>query len=63
VLESGPQRDEALLLIHGFPTSSWDWEAVWPTLTARYRVLAIVRAEPARVDRGHPGTPWPRRAA
>jgi pimeloyl-ACP methyl ester carboxylesterase len=41
VLESGPQGDEALLLIHGFPTSSWDWEAVWPTLTARYRVLAF----------------------
>lgn len=31
---------EALLLVHGFPTSSWDWEAVWPQLAARHRLLA-----------------------
>jgi len=30
----------ALLLIHGFPTASWDWAAVWEGLTARYRVIA-----------------------
>ena len=30
----------ALICIHGFPTSSWDWHAVWPALTARYRVIA-----------------------
>lgn len=41
VLDSNPQSDEALLLIHGFPTASWDWESLWPTLTARYRVLAF----------------------
>jgi len=28
-------------LFHGFPTSSWDWHAVWPTLTARRRTLAF----------------------
>jgi pimeloyl-ACP methyl ester carboxylesterase len=33
---SGP----ALLLIHGFPTASWDWSALWAGLTARFRVLA-----------------------
>lgn len=32
---------EALLLIHGFPTSSWDWSQMWPELTKRYRVLAV----------------------
>jgi pimeloyl-ACP methyl ester carboxylesterase len=32
---------EPLLLVHGFPTASWDWAAVWPRLAARYRVLAI----------------------
>ena len=32
---------EPLLLIHGFPTASWDWAAVWPRLAARYRVLAL----------------------
>lgn len=33
---SGP----ALLCIHGFPTASWDWHAIWPALTARFRVIA-----------------------
>ncbi len=28
-------------VFHGFPTSSWDWHRVWPTLTARRRVLAF----------------------
>jgi pimeloyl-ACP methyl ester carboxylesterase len=30
-----------LLLLHGFPTASWDWCALWPTLVARHRVLAL----------------------
>lgn len=31
----------ALLLIHGFPTSSWDWEPLWPGLCAQFQhVLA-----------------------
>ena len=29
-----------LLLIHGFPTSSWDWHKMWKELTSRYRVIA-----------------------
>jgi pimeloyl-ACP methyl ester carboxylesterase len=33
---SGP----ALLLIHGFPTASWDWTGLWAGLTARFRVIA-----------------------
>jgi pimeloyl-ACP methyl ester carboxylesterase len=28
-------------LFHGFPTSSWDWHRVWPTLALRRRVLAF----------------------
>lgn len=31
---------EALMLIHGFPTASWDWHKQWPALTARYRCVA-----------------------
>lgn len=31
---------EVLLLLHGFPTSSWDWAKVWPELTRRYRCIA-----------------------
>jgi len=32
---------DALLLIHGFPTSSRDWDGVWPGLAAQFRVHAI----------------------
>lgn len=31
---------EPLLLIHGFPTASWDWNRLWGPLSARYRVIA-----------------------
>lgn len=30
-----------LLLIHGFPTSSWDWTAMWPLLAPRFRLAAL----------------------
>jgi pimeloyl-ACP methyl ester carboxylesterase len=29
-----------LLLLHGFPTASFDWHKLWPALTARFRVIA-----------------------
>jgi pimeloyl-ACP methyl ester carboxylesterase len=31
----------ALLLVHGFPTSSWDWARLWPLLVARHRLHAL----------------------
>ncbi len=38
-------RDEGtghpLLLIHGFPTSSWDWQALWPSLVGQYRCITL----------------------
>ncbi len=33
---SGP----VLVLIHGFPTASWDWVPIWEELTTSYRVIA-----------------------
>jgi pimeloyl-ACP methyl ester carboxylesterase len=30
----------ALLLVHGYPFNTYDWAAVWPALTARFRVIA-----------------------
>lgn len=30
-----------LLLLHGFPTSSWDWHEVWPELCKHFRVIAF----------------------
>ncbi|MDE2432883.1 MAG: alpha/beta hydrolase [Burkholderiales bacterium] len=41
VRSGGDLAAEPLLLIHGFPTASWDWEALWPALTERYRVYTF----------------------
>ena len=32
---------EILLLIHGFPTSSWDWSALLPLLGQRFRLITL----------------------
>jgi pimeloyl-ACP methyl ester carboxylesterase len=31
---------QALLLLHGFPTGSWDWHRIWPGLSQHFRLLA-----------------------
>lgn len=33
-------RGTPLLLVHGYPTSSWDWAPIWSELTARFDVIA-----------------------
>jgi pimeloyl-ACP methyl ester carboxylesterase len=38
--ETGPGR-EPLLLIHGYPTASYDWHALWPALRERHSLYAI----------------------
>jgi pimeloyl-ACP methyl ester carboxylesterase len=30
-----------LLLLHGYPTSSWDWRRLWAPLAARRRLIAV----------------------
>ncbi|RMH16697.1 MAG: alpha/beta fold hydrolase, partial [Gemmatimonadetes bacterium] len=37
----GPADAPALVLIHGFPTASWDWHLLWPKLAERFRLLAF----------------------
>jgi len=32
---------ETLVLIHGFPTSSWDWHKIWEPLMKKYHLLTI----------------------
>ena len=51
----GPPAAPVLLLIHGFPTASWDWEALWAPLAQRWRVLALDLLGYGRSDkpRGH----------
>jgi pimeloyl-ACP methyl ester carboxylesterase len=39
--EGGNLSGPVLLLVHGFPTASWDWEKIWPGLTQRYRLLTL----------------------
>lgn len=34
-------KGEVILLIHGFPTASWDWWQMWGNLTSDYRVLTL----------------------
>lgn len=37
----GDTAKPRLLLIHGYPTSSWDWNFVWDELSAHFRLAAI----------------------
>lgn len=30
-----------LVLIHGYPTASWDWNKIWPELAARFRCITL----------------------
>ncbi|MEM7419634.1 MAG: alpha/beta hydrolase [Pseudomonadota bacterium] len=30
-----------LVLIHGFPTASWDWHKIWPSLCQHFRVITL----------------------
>lgn len=37
----GDKDAPALVLIHGFPSASWDWEGMWEELTQRYYVITL----------------------
>ena len=41
VVDEGDASQPVLLLIHGFPTASWDWHPVWAALRARFRLVAL----------------------
>ncbi len=38
--DTGENERTPLLLIHGFPTSSWDWGFIWESLNSRFRLIA-----------------------
>ena len=38
---AGDEAAPVLLLIHGFPTASWDYAPLWEGLAARWRVLTL----------------------
>ena len=54
VVQEGPSDAPDLLLLHGFPTSSWDWVWVWPELTRRFRCLAVDFLGFGFSDKPHP---------
>ncbi|MEM6698837.1 MAG: alpha/beta fold hydrolase, partial [Bacteroidota bacterium] len=33
-------QGEAILLLHGFPTASWDWNKIWKSLAVDYQLIA-----------------------
>lgn len=37
---AGGTQAQPLLLIHGFPSASWDWHRLWAPLAERYRLIA-----------------------
>ncbi|WP_144213825.1 alpha/beta fold hydrolase [Shewanella donghaensis] len=41
VKQAGKLNNPTLLLIHGFPTSSYDWQPIWDTLTAHFHVITL----------------------
>ena len=39
--ENPNQQKETILLIHGFPTSSYDFDGIWQTLNKHYRLVTL----------------------
>ncbi|MGI9289399.1 MAG: alpha/beta fold hydrolase [Pseudomonadales bacterium] len=40
-VNSGDEDAPVLLLIHGFPTASWDWHELWEPLCVTHRVMTL----------------------
>lgn len=38
--EACTEKPRTLVLLHGFPTSSWDWRALWAELALEYHLIA-----------------------
>ena len=41
VIDEGPANAPIILFLHGFPTSSWDWNLIWESLKKDYRLIAL----------------------
>jgi len=40
-VDTGDLDKPVIFLIHGFPTSSWDWASIWASLNETYRLVAM----------------------
>ena len=41
VVDEGAKTLPTIVLLHGFPTASWDWVPIWQTLSRNYRLIAL----------------------
>ena len=41
VVDTGPRQGTTIVLIHGFPTASWDWSHIWTALERSHRLVAL----------------------
>jgi len=41
VVDEGTETLPTIVLLHGFPTASWDWVPIWQTLSRNYRLIAL----------------------
>ena len=41
VVDEGDSSLPTIVLLHGFPTSSWDWQPIWSELVKNYRLIAL----------------------
>lgn len=41
VVDEGSPDQNTIVLIHGFPTASWDWHKVWSALRQSHRLVAM----------------------
>lgn len=41
IIDEGDSSLPVILLIHGFPTASWDWWKIWHTLRQHYRLVTL----------------------
>ncbi len=39
--DTGEKSKEVIVLLHGYPTSSFDWEELWSDLSLQYRLVAM----------------------
>lgn len=39
--QAGTETNPVLVLIHGFPTSSWDWHLLWDDLARNFHVITL----------------------
>ena len=41
VVDEGTETLPTIVLLHGFPTASWDWVPIWQALSRNYRLIAL----------------------